>query len=180
VFGQNVTFTATVTVKSPGTGTPAGTVIFYNGGTELGPGTLNGSGQAAYSTSSLAVGTHSITAVYQGATDYASSTSSAINQKVNKAGTTTAIAGPGDPAPNTQVQFTATVAPTAPGAGTLTGSVTFYVGSKAVETVPVNSEGQATLTTSFAKAGTYKIKAVYGNDADFANSTSVVFDETVS
>jgi hypothetical protein len=180
VFGQSVTFTATVTVKSPGTGTPAGTVIFYNGGTELGPGTLNGSGQATYSTSSLAVGTHSITAVYQGATDYASSTSSAINQKVNKAGTTTAIAGPGDPAPNTQVQFTATVVQTAPGAGTLTGSVTFYVGSKAVETVPVNSEGQATLTTSFAKAGTYKIKAVYSNDADFANSTSVVFDETVS
>ncbi|MFY9701882.1 MAG: Ig-like domain-containing protein, partial [Terriglobales bacterium] len=43
--------------------TPTGTVTFYDGATALGTGTLNGSGIATYTTSSLAVGQHSMTAV---------------------------------------------------------------------------------------------------------------------
>ena len=74
-FGQNVTFTATVTVKNPGSGAPSGTVEFKDGGTVIGMGTLNGAGQATYSTSSLAVGSHSITAVFEGDTDFTTSTS---------------------------------------------------------------------------------------------------------
>jgi hypothetical protein len=179
-FGQNVTFTATVTVKTPGSGTPNGSVIFYDGSTELGPGTLNGSGQATYSTSSLAVGTHSITAVYQGATDFGTSTSIAINQKVNKAATTSSVGGPSDPPANTQVTFTATVVPTAPGSVAPTGTVTFYSGSTALGTVAINSQGQATLPVTFKKAGTYKITVKYSGDANFAASTSATFQETVS
>ncbi len=179
-FGQSVTFTATVTVKTPGSGTPTGSVIFYDGSTELGPGTLNGSGQATYSTSSLAVGTHSITAVYQGATDFGTSTSTAINQKVNKAATTSSVGGPSDPLVNTQVTFTATVVPTAPGSVAPTGTVTFYSGSTVLGTVPINSQGQATLPVTFKKAGSYKITVKYSGDANFAASTSTALDETVS
>jgi len=179
-FGQNVTFTATVTIKNPGSGTLAGTVLFYDGSNQIGSGTLNGSGQATYSTSSLAVGTHSITAVYQGATDFGTSTSSAINQKVNKAATTSSIGGPTDPPVNTQVTFTATVVPTAPGSVAPTGTVTFYSGSTVLGTVPINSQGQATLPVTFKKAGTYKITVKYSGDANFAASTSAAFQETVS
>src|SRR5207248_2699619 len=50
VFGQSVTFTATVSVTSPGAGTPSGTVTFKEGSTTLGTGTLS-SGQATFSTS---------------------------------------------------------------------------------------------------------------------------------
>ncbi len=179
-FGQSVTFTATVTVKSPGSGTLTGTVLFYDGSNVIGSGPLNGSDQATYSTSSLAVGTHSITAVYQGATDFGTSTSSAISQKVNKAATTSSVGGPSDSPVNTQVTFTATVVPTAPSGVAPTGTVTFYSGSTALGTVPINSQGQATLPTTFKKAGTYKITVKYSGDANFAASTSAAFQETVS
>ena len=82
--GQSVTFTATIAPQS-GTGTPAGTVNFLDGATTLGSGTLNGSGVATFSTSSLAAGPHSITAAYQGNSSFAASTSSAVSVQVTAA-----------------------------------------------------------------------------------------------
>jgi len=181
VFGQNVTFTATVTVTKPGSGMPTGTVMFIDGNTALGPGTLNGAGQATYSTSSLAVGSHSISAVYEGSTDFASSTSAAITQKVTKAPTAGAVTAPQNSiSTNTQVTFTATIVPTAPGAGTPTGTVTFYDGSTVLARKTLGSNGQVSLTMSWAKAGTHKIKAVYSGDGNFNTVTSSVWTETVT
>src|SRR5260370_41831549 len=88
VFGQLVTFTATVNVNSPGAGTPTGTVNFFDGITLLGPGTLSG-GVATFSTSALAVGSHSITAVYGGDSDFYGNTSGAITQNVKHGETVT-------------------------------------------------------------------------------------------
>src|SRR5439155_9319295 len=70
VVGREVTFTASVTGTVPGAGTPSGTVTFQDGATPLGTGTLNGAGQATFSTSTLAAGTHAITAVYAGDTTF--------------------------------------------------------------------------------------------------------------
>ena len=61
-----MTFTATVTVRSAGAGTPTGTVTFKDGATTLGTGTLNGAGVATFTTAALPVGHHTITAVYGG------------------------------------------------------------------------------------------------------------------
>ena len=47
VYGQSVTFTATVSPIAPATGRPSGTVTFKDGNTILGAGTLNASRQAA-------------------------------------------------------------------------------------------------------------------------------------
>ena len=77
-LGAAVTFTATVTSTGP---TPTGTVTFKNGSSTLGTGTLS-SGKATFRTSALSVGTHSITAVYGGSTDFAGSTSPALTQTV--------------------------------------------------------------------------------------------------
>ena len=85
VFGQSVTFTATVSDASTGsTGTPTGTVTFKDGATTLGTGTLS-SGVATFSTSALSVSgsPHSITAVYAGDSNFSGSTSSALSQAVN-------------------------------------------------------------------------------------------------
>ncbi len=65
VVGQSVTVTATVTTAGAGAAAPGGTVTFYDGGTVLGAGALTG-GQAAFTTSSLGVGAHPITATYSG------------------------------------------------------------------------------------------------------------------
>ena len=71
---QSVTFTATVAVGA--LGTPTGTVMFMDGGTtQVGSSSLNASGGATFSTSTLAAGTNNITAVYSGDTNYASFTS---------------------------------------------------------------------------------------------------------
>jgi hypothetical protein len=75
VFGQSITFTATVSPAPPGSGTPTGSVNFLDGGSQIGTGTL-GSGQTTFSTSALAVGSHTITASYGGDTNFNGSSGS--------------------------------------------------------------------------------------------------------
>jgi len=75
--GASVTLTATV--ASATSGTPTGTVSFYDGSTLLNTATLNG-GVATYATTSFTSGVHTITAVYSGDTNFtASSTTSATS-----------------------------------------------------------------------------------------------------
>jgi hypothetical protein len=79
VFLQNPTsFTATVSsMVSP----PTGSVVFFDGTTSVGMATLT-SGTAQLTVSSLAVGTHSITAVYSGDNNFFAGTSSAVSTVV--------------------------------------------------------------------------------------------------
>src|ERR1035441_5139474 len=79
IFMQPVTFTATVT---SGSGTPTGTVLFKQGGTLLGSGTLSVGGTATFTKADLPVGTSSIAAYYQGDPNFAISNSAVLNQKV--------------------------------------------------------------------------------------------------
>jgi hypothetical protein len=74
-IGANLTISATVQASG---GTPTGTVTFYDGTRSLGPEVLNNAGVATYSTSSLSLGSHSITAQYGGDSNYTASASSAI------------------------------------------------------------------------------------------------------
>jgi Bacterial Ig-like domain (group 3) len=96
--GQPVTFTATVTVNAPGAGIPNGIVNFMDGNTLLATVTLNSSGIATYTTSTLSVGSQNVKAVY-GATspwNFNSSASAVLVQVVNAAPTTaSAAAGTG-------------------------------------------------------------------------------------
>jgi hypothetical protein len=73
-----VTFTSTVSRLS---GTPTGTVNFQDGATVLGSGTLS-AGICTFTTSSLAAGSHAITAVYSGDANDTASSSSALTQLV--------------------------------------------------------------------------------------------------
>jgi hypothetical protein len=85
-LGENITFTATVTGSAMILDVPDGIVIFFKDGlTELGSTALV-SGQAALSTNALPIGSHSITAAYQGNSNYAASTSNTIEQVVNAPG----------------------------------------------------------------------------------------------
>jgi len=77
-FGQTVTFTVTVTSTGP---TPTGKVKFLDGTTTLGSAVLSG-GIAKHAKSTLAVGTHPITAQYLGDAVSDKSTSFVVNQVV--------------------------------------------------------------------------------------------------
>src|SRR5207248_172253 len=118
VFGQSVTFTATVAPVAPGNTTPTGTVTFKDGATAIGTGTLapgtGATATATFTTATLAVGSHSITAVYGGDATHTTSTSPILTQVVNKASTATTVTSSLNPSLfNQSVTFTATVTATA-------------------------------------------------------------------
>jgi len=174
VYSQPVTFTATVTAAPPGSGVPTGTVTFKNGSTTLGTGTLNGSGVATFTTSTLAVGAASITAVYGGGPGFNRSTSPVLTQTVNKAGTSSTVTSSVNPSVHNQsVTFTATVVATAPVTATPAGTVTFKDGTKTLHSGSLSS-GKATYTTSGLSRGTHQITVVYAGNANFLTSTSPV------
>jgi hypothetical protein len=78
--GQPVTFTALVTASLAVT--PSGTVTFTEGATPLGSSTLNAAGAAVFRTSTLTIGTHTITAEYGGDSDFLGSTSGVLTHEV--------------------------------------------------------------------------------------------------
>ncbi|MGA2355472.1 MAG: Ig-like domain repeat protein [Terriglobales bacterium] len=164
-YGQAVIFTATVT---SGSGTPTGTVIFYDGSIAIGSATLS-NGIASVSTSSLPAGSQSITAAYQGAVGFNSSTSAPLTQVVDTAVTTTALTSSSNPdGAGQSVTFTATVAGQYGGA--VTGSVIFSSGSQTLGTATLNAN-TASVTTSFSTPGSYPITAQYSGDANNTGST---------
>jgi hypothetical protein len=82
--GAVVAFAATVTGSN---GMPTGTVAFFDGTNNLGSGTLDSSGVASLSNSTLSAGAspHSITAAYGGDGVFAASTSSVLSQIITNA-----------------------------------------------------------------------------------------------
>jgi hypothetical protein len=174
VYGQGVTFTAQVSSAS---GTPTGTVIFYDGSISIGSSTL-ARGTAAISVSLLSAGSHSITAAYQGSTSFSGSTSSPVSQLVNTATSATSLSSSLNPAgTNQSVTFTATV--TGQYGGAVTGSVVFSSGSQTLGTASISGK-TASLTTSFSTAGTYSISAKYNGDGNNSGSTSSTLSELIN
>jgi hypothetical protein len=185
VFGQSVTFTATV--STAGLGTPSGNVQFFDGATPIGgPVALNGSGQAQLTTSALTVGSHTITAQYAG--NVPSGFNSSIGslntnpQIVNKASTTTGIVSSANPSSTGQaITFTVTVSPVAPGAGTRTGTVDVARDGQVIcNDVPINASGQATCNMTFTVQFNYGITAIYSGDVNFNASISSTLTQIVA
>ena len=172
-YGVSVRFTATVTSSA---GTPTGAVTFKDGSRTLGTGALS-SGNAAFSISTLSAGSHSITAVYGGSTDFAGSTSPTLTQTVNQATTSTSLTSSLNPSPFGQsVTFSATV--TSSG-GTPSGTVTFKDGSTSLGARTL-SGGKAAFTISSLSVGTHSITVVYGGSTNFSGSTSPVLEQVVN
>ncbi len=89
---QAVTFIATVVPA--GLGTPTQTVTFYDGATAISPAVPLSSGVATFTTSTLAAGPHSITAIYSGDTNFITSTSAVLTQYILDFNFTLASVGP--------------------------------------------------------------------------------------
>jgi hypothetical protein len=177
---QPVTFTATVAASVRGvTTTPTGTVSFLDGSTQLGSTSLN-SGVATFNTSTLAIGTHSITAKYSGDTNFHASTSAALSQSVTLAPDSTTLISSVNPAAVGQsVSFTATIVSSTSGVTAApTGSVTFFDSGNSLGTISVAS-GVAVFATTSLAAGNHSITAQYSGDSNFATSSSTALSEAV-
>ena len=177
-----VTFTATVTPQS-GSGTPTGTVAFYNGASALGsPVTLTG-GVAILSTSALTLGTDTITAVYSGDNTFAGSISSPLIQIVTFLPpllTSVVLQSSLNPSEVSEnVTFTAAVSPKS-GQGTPTGTVQFMDGTTILGSSTLNSKAVAAFSTTALALGNHNITGLYLGDSQFVASTSPVLIQRVT
>ena len=178
MYGQTVTFVATVT--SPA-GPPSGTVTFLDGASPLATFALNGSGQAALSVSSLALGSQAITATYNGNADFQGVSSSPTTESVRPAATAIVLVPHAVVKGKTAlkaVELTAEIEPVPPGRGVPTGKVTFEFVKRVRKTVKVKTLGTATVSGGEATL-TFKPNAVlnetltiiYSGDTDFLASS---------
>jgi hypothetical protein len=167
-FTQPVTFTATV----PSSAT--GTVTFFDGATQIGAAVTVASGAASATTSTLTVGTHSITATYSGDSNYSTATSAILTQTVGKGSSGLTLTS----APNPST-FGSSVAFTASLASGATGNVTFYDGATSIGVVAASS-GTAVLNTSALAVGTHSITAQYAGDSNFSAATSNIVSQVVN
>jgi sugar lactone lactonase YvrE len=168
--------TLTVTVISP-TGTPTGNVVFRDGTTNIGQGTLNALGVATLSISSLAVGPHTLTAVYQGDSSYLTSTSASLLETISLATTGLTLASPASPVDvGTTVTFTSVLT----GNGVApTGVLTLHDGSAVLATQNVTNTGTFTFSISTLAIGTHTLTAQYAGDTNNSPATSNAITITV-
>jgi sugar lactone lactonase YvrE len=176
-LGSAITFTAVVENSLPVAAT--GTVNFFDGTVLIGAASLNATGVGAFSTATLATGSHSITAVYGGDSQNGAATSPALSQSVKQA-TTTVLTSSANPAvAAASVTLTATV--TGPnGSATVPGGVvTFSDGATTIGQGTLNTSGVATLAISTLVGGQHTITASYSGDSSDTASVSVALIETM-
>jgi hypothetical protein len=169
IYGQKVTWTATVTTS--GSITPTGKVNFTWDGYSIGTATLNASGVATLSKSNLNVYTYPLTAVYAGDANNVGSTSAILNQVVKETTSAATLSSSANPSTEGQaVTFTATItSPTV----TATGPVTFTAGKTVLGTAELSGH-KATFTTSTLAAGSTTVTATYAGDSNIAESSASV------
>ena len=149
VFGQSVTFTATVAAVSPGAGTVAGSVEFFDGSISLGTVTLVSGLATSAAITNFGVSTHSITAVYSGDSSFVTSTSTAVSQVVNLATANTPTFGiPTSTADGFTVQISNYVGAFTYGGTATTGTVSISGAVVTVTGVAANTSSTATITTT--------------------------------
>ena len=178
--GTSVPLTAHV--SSNGGPAPTGTVQFFDGATLLGSVAVTQAGSASLSVTTLAPGAHSLTAVYSGDTDNATSTSVALPESIQPIGTITTLGADVDPLQAGATVHLAAIVTMSPGAtpvGALTGTVTFSDGNAVLGTAAVNASGQATLAATALTVGLHPITAQFGGSTNYAVSTSSPLSETV-
>jgi hypothetical protein len=173
---QGVTLTAAVMSNNPGGPTMTGTVSFKDGAVSLGSGPLNAMGVAIVQLSSLSFGTHNLTAVYSGDTNYAESTSTVFTQKIVEPATIVLVPSANPIIGGSNVSFTAQLTGTA--TLTPTGIVTFFDGATPIGTGPI-SAGVASLSTNALSVGSHPITTSYAGDPNFSAATSTVLVEVV-
>jgi hypothetical protein len=155
-YTQSVTFTATLPSGK------TGTVSFLDGSTTIGTGVISDS-TATFTTATLLVGSHNITATFS------SDTSDVLVQVVNKATPTATVNTSGSSTFGQIVTITASVPVGPTGTITLTsGGVT--LGSGAI----TSSNGTVTVTTTTLPVGSDSITATYNGDANYNSAVGTI------
>jgi uncharacterized repeat protein (TIGR03803 family) len=167
-----------------GGGTPTGTASFFNGTNQIGQPVSLSAGMASisYDTSSLAVGSYSISAKYSGDPNFSASKAAPALLIVSAGGgtgpgsTSTTLSINASPSASqadagSSVTFTASVAH-ASGTAIPGGTVTFKSGSAVLATGTLEANGSAIATVNTLAAKQYSVTAIYSGDNNYQGSTS--------
>ena len=151
-----------------------GNVSFTEGATPLGNAQLDGSGVATLTVSPLAVGTHTITAVYTGDDSDFGATAAPFAQVVTIRSTVTQLSAfasnSDDPQQITYVGIVQS--PTLSKVAGPTGTISFYRGTSLVSVAQLDANGVARITLELQANTSATLTAVYSGDANYAPSTS--------
>ncbi len=173
IYGQGLTFTATVATGGPVP--PTGKVYFrwqYFGQTfTLASVNLSSGGIATLTRSGLNADPYPMTAVYMGDVNNLGSTSPILNQTVvQTTSAATILASPNPSIVGEAVTFTTKItSPTV----TPKGTVTFKLGTTVLGTVQL-ANGRAMFTTSTLPAGSYVVRVAYAGDSNIKGSSAAL------
>jgi hypothetical protein len=176
---QTVRLTATVTST---VAVPGGVVTFLDAGNTIGSARLV-SGVASFDTGLLVPGAHTLSATFDGYTQYglngntsyvagtfSPSTSSGTAVLVNTDVTAVSLsASSASATTGTVLTFAAQVTSNA---GTPFGGVSFYDGSELLGTLALSAQGQASFNTASLSAGTHSISAAFNANGPYGGSAS--------
>lgn len=171
--GTVVTFAANV---ASGSGVPFGSATFYDGNVALGTSSLKADGSCTYSTASLAIGSHSITAAFNANATFAASTSAAIVVTVTPAATNlipaaviVSVSSAGDES--------VMVANVWPQSSDFSGEVVFLDGGTILGKAQVDGHGTASLSVPAFRNGDHTFFASFTGEARLAPAASPALAE---
>jgi len=141
--------------------------------------TLPANGVAQFTISSLSLGSHAISANYNGDSNFSSSTAATLTETINQASTTVTVTSGTNPSAFDQaVTFTVKIQPSS--GGTPTGTVTLLDGSSSLGSTPLPTSGVVQFTFATLLVGSHSITATYSGDNDFLAGASAALGQTVN
>jgi hypothetical protein len=176
--------TFTVHLAANGQSAGAGNTIQLSIGGQVVALTTDATGSATYTIATLVPNSYPVVASSAG-TNNLQASSASLTEVITAAPSFTILAGAPNPGDlNQPVTLTATVVAQSSSSQTSNvpvsgGNVTFFDGAMPLGMSPFSAAGTASLTASFSALGVHNLTAVYDGDADYLNSTSAVFAETI-
>ena len=180
-IGVPITFSVTVTPTSPVI--PTGTVVLKDGAAVLSTLSLDGAGSATYTTSSLTVGLHTITATFSADATNAVSGSTNYQQTIQQVATTTTLVSSANPSNGGAIlHLFAKVIPDMTNEinGLLTGTVTFREGSTVLGSGTLAADGTYSLDIGSLPVATHSIVAAYNGATNYSASSSAALNQQVT
>lgn len=159
VSGQNVVLSAQLSAAGQ---TPAtGMVIFHDGSASLASVPFSSSGTATFSTSTLSIGSHTITVTYAGDTNYGPAGGQLTEVVVGATTATTLTASANTGTYGQPLSLTVQVSSNG---GPATGTVNFLAGTTVIGSAQLSSGGTAVYTLSNLTPGVDALTASYAGD----------------